>query len=129
MNNEIKTSLVTSKSHVNPTQKLTIPRMELMTMLILSRLMNTVRNNLNLILHFKKLTVWTVSSVAYAWIKNKNKKQEVFIENRITEIRNNLKDIDLKLVGTNSILLTLFLEEAKLLSLMIMIYGFMDLIF
>ena len=68
-----------------------------MAILILSRLMNTVKNYLSLI--FNKSAGWTDSSAAYAWIKN-NKKQKTFIENRVTEIKRNLKDIDLKLVAS-----------------------------
>ena len=65
---EIKTSLITSKSHVNPInskqklktknetdEKLSTPRMELIAILILSRLMKTVKEHLQTNFEFEKL--------------------------------------------------------------------------
>ncbi|XP_066910509.1 uncharacterized protein [Clytia hemisphaerica] len=111
---DIKTSLVTSKSHVNPIktksktkpddQKLTTPRMELVAILIVSRLMNVVKRHLEMNFEFEKFTVWTDSSVAYCWVKNieTSRKQDRYIKNISDEIRRNFESlsIELKLVAT-----------------------------
>ena len=100
--NEIKTSLVTSKSRVNPVNKLTIPRLELMGLLLMSRLVNNTRKHLSIVYDIEKTVVWTDSSVAFAWTVNSDKSYERFIENRLIEIRNNLNGIELKLIDTKS---------------------------
>ena len=111
---EIKTSLVTAKSHVNPIksktkakaddENLTTPRMELVAILILSRLMKVVQEHFETNFEFEKLTVWTDNSIAYCWVKNikTTRKQDKFVQNIVKEIRENHEalSIDLKLVAS-----------------------------
>ncbi|XP_035229049.1 uncharacterized protein LOC118201122 [Stegodyphus dumicola] len=85
-NEKISVKLVTSKSRVAPTKEITIPRLELLGALILSRLYGQVVDGLEL----KDNTVyfWTDSTVALTWIKRESS-WNTFVGNRVTEIRKN----------------------------------------
>eukprot|EP00111_Clytia_hemisphaerica_P014670 TCONS_00043263-protein len=78
--------------------------MELVAILIVSRLMNVVKRHLEINFEFEKFTVWTDSSVAYCWVKNieTSRKQDRYIKNISDEIRRNFESlsIELKLVAT-----------------------------
>ena len=88
---DIKVSFVTSKSRVAPLKKkLTIPRMELMGNLIISRLIISVMCALKEEMKFNKIYCWTDSQVALAWIKSTNKELKTFVQNRVIEIRKNV---------------------------------------
>ena len=87
-NNFISTSLVASKSRVAPYKnKITIPRLELLGNLILSRLILTVFNSLKAEIDISSLYTWSDSNVSLAWIKLYNKE---FVQNRVVEIPKNV---------------------------------------
>ena len=86
---KISVKLLSSKSRVAPLKQETIPRLELLGALLLSRLMLSVRNSLKDELLFDNVYYWCDSQIALAWIKSTNKEFKVFIENRVTEIRKN----------------------------------------
>ena len=85
---KISVKLLSSKSRVAPVKQETIPRLELLGALLLSRLMLWVRNFLKDELLFD-VYHWCDSQIALAWIKSTNKEFKAFIENRVTEIRKN----------------------------------------
>ena len=78
---------VVSKSRVPPTQELTIPRLELLSALLLSRLIAVVSANLKPILPINGLKCYTDSIVAFFWIRGTDKTWKPFVNNRVTEIR------------------------------------------
>ena len=87
-NNFISSSLVTSKSRVTPiTRTLSIPRLELLGNLILSRLIWTVLNAFQGEIFISCLQAWTDSKVLLTWIKFLHKEFETFVQNRVVEIR------------------------------------------
>ena len=81
---KISVKLLSSKSRVAPVKQ-TIPRLELLGALLLSRLMLWVRNFLKDELLFD-VYYWCDSQIALAWIKSTNKEFKGFMENRVTEI-------------------------------------------
>ena len=97
---KIETILVSSKSRVNPLSNVTIPRLELLASLILVRLMNCLRTELNSVLNINDYFFWTDSSIVFSWITSTNKEFKVFVQNRISEIKANSKFGTWKLVPT-----------------------------
>ena len=90
-NNFISTYLVASKSRVAPYKnKITIPRLELLGNLILSRLILTVLNSFKGEIDISSLYAWSDSKVSLAWIKSYNKEFVTFVRNRVVEIRKNV---------------------------------------
>ena len=97
----ISTSLVASKSRVAPYKiKITIPRLELLGNLILSRLILTVLNSFKWESDILTLYAWSDSKVSLAWIKSYNKEFVTFIQNRVVEIRKNAPSEKLDLCST-----------------------------
>ena len=89
--NFISSSLVASKSTVVPIKiKLSIPRLELLGNLILSRLILTVLNTFQGEILISYLYAWTDSQVSLAWIKALHKEFQTFVQNRVVEIRKNI---------------------------------------
>lgn len=85
---EIKTSLVTSKSRVSPLKTTTMPRLELLGTLLGARLLETLKSELGNVFDINNdCFLWTDSSIAYAWIKNEHREYHQFVQNRVSEIR------------------------------------------
>ena len=83
---------LTSKTRVNPLQPQTIPRLELLSALLLTRLLVSVRKGLESRLSLSETTCYTDSKVALHWIRGAEKEWKQFIQNRTTEIRTLLPD-------------------------------------
>ena len=62
--------LLTNKTRVAPLKQLSVPRLELMSALILARLVNTVTAALRPQLEIKGVTYWLDSKTALYWIRN-----------------------------------------------------------
>ena len=80
------TSLVTSKTRVAPAKKQSLPRLEILDLLILARLIVSVRTALQQVVQFSCLTCWSYSLVALYWI-SRDKEWKQFIKNRANEVR------------------------------------------
>ena len=79
--------LAASKSRVAPLAKQTIPRLELLSALILARLMTVVKNALCHSVPIDSIHCWTDSQVALYWIVGVNHDWKQFVQNRVQEIR------------------------------------------
>lgn len=83
----IETNLITSKTRVAPIKGPTLPRLELLSTLLLTRLMNSVENALSESFPFGRKRYWNDSQIALAWIKATHKEFKPFVENRLKDIR------------------------------------------
>ena len=84
------TRLVMSKTRVAPLAKQTIPRLELLAALILSRLVDRVCVALLPVINVDEVFCWTDSMTTLHWIKGVGREYKQFVENRVREIRQNV---------------------------------------
>ena len=68
----------------------TIPRLELSGNLLLSHLITLVKNTLKNWVNFDKIYLWTNSKVTFFWIKAVYNEFKTYVENRLSEFRNNI---------------------------------------
>ena len=73
-----------------PNRKLTVPKLELMSCLLLSRLIVSVRKALSLQVKISDVVSWSDSKVSLYWVKSVTKKWKILVENRVSEIRENV---------------------------------------
>ena len=78
---------VTSKTRVAPIQTQTIPRLELLSALLLARLITSVSHSLGSQLTLAPPKCFTDSRVALYWIQGIHKEWKQFVQNRVNEIR------------------------------------------
>ena len=76
-----------SKTRVGPVAQQTIPRLELLSALILARLVTNVRQALEEAIKVTGTTCWSDSEVALFWIWGESKTWKPFVQNRVEEIR------------------------------------------
>lgn len=80
--------IVASKTRVSPIdERQTIPRLELLSAVILARLITSVQRALEPTLALDNPSCWTDSKVSLYWIKNEHKEWKQFVQNRVNEIR------------------------------------------
>ena len=82
-------SFVAAKTRVSPLRPQTIPRLELLSALLLTRLMTTVMDSLQL--QEVNVKCFTDSQVALYWIQGAKKNWKPFVQNRVTVIRRKLR--------------------------------------
>ena len=92
-----KVNFLYSKTRVAPVRKITIPRLELIAVVIGIRSLNFVTRHLEL--NIKRRRLWTDSQCVWHWLVDK-KPLSVFVENRLREIRKE-KDISFDFVSTS----------------------------
>ena len=86
--NGVHTRFVVAKTRVAPLKKLSIQRLELLSAVLLARLMDATRSSLNSELEFSQYHCFTDSRVALCWIRNVGRSWKPFVQNRVSEIRN-----------------------------------------
>ena len=82
----VHTRFLVCKTRVAPLQVLTIPRLELMSALLLARLVSTVSSILTSTIPFDEIHCFTDSTVAEHWIKGTSREWKPFVRNRVDEI-------------------------------------------
>ena len=80
-------SLVSSKTRIAPISGETIPRLELLSALILARLMTSVQEALSKNVKISQIFCWSDSQITLWWLASENKVLKSFVENRVREIR------------------------------------------
>ena len=78
---------VAAKTRVAPLQSQTIPRLELLAAVLLSRLLYAVTQSLGSEMPLSPPRCFTDSTVSLCWIKGVDKIWKVFVQNRVNEIR------------------------------------------
>ena len=69
---------------------LSIPRLELLVCVLLSKLVVSVINAVRLEVHVRNVFCWMDSQIALWWIKQSNERWNVWVQNRVEIIRNNI---------------------------------------
>ena len=82
-NDHTETRLLCSKTRVAPTSKQTIPRLELLGVLMLSRLVSSVADSPPTL---DCIYLWTDSMVALHWVHNK-RTWKPYVQSRVNEVR------------------------------------------
>lgn len=82
--------LIFSKTRLTPLKGLTIPKLELLALLIGVRLMKFIKRETKF--NINSIYIWSDSKCVLSWLKSK-KDLPVFIKNRIKEIKNITKEI------------------------------------
>lgn len=80
-------SFVAAKTRVAPLKSQTIPRLELLSALLLSRLISTVAESLKSAISQLEMKCFTDSQVSLYWIQGVQREWKPFVRNRVVEIR------------------------------------------
>ena len=81
------TQFVACKTRVSPVKEQTIPRLELLSALLLSKLVNSVSQALSPDLSLGEPSYYTDSKVSLYWIKGQEREWKPFVQNRVIQIR------------------------------------------
>jgi len=84
--NKVISHLLCSKSRVTPKKKHTIPQLELSAAVLSSRLLTSIKSEFPDNIRCK-YRCYSDSQIVISWIKNCDKVQKTFIDNRVREIR------------------------------------------
>ena len=82
---KINTQLLLSKNKVAPLKQTTIPRLELQAAVLAAKLYVMVRVELDI--HIDQAYLWSDSQVVLSYIRNTTRRFHVFVENRVSKIR------------------------------------------
>ena len=84
---EIETNLVTAKTRVAPVKKTTMPRLELLAGLCLSKLMTKVNDSLSKMIEIERVICLTDAEIVLNWIQREGREYKQYVRNRCNKIR------------------------------------------
>ena len=84
---ESSVQVVTAKTRLAPLKGETIPRLELMAALLLSRLMNLTVEALKSIIQIDRIFCWLDLQIVLWWLFAVSKEFQLFVQNRVIKIR------------------------------------------
>ena len=87
---EVMTNLISAKSKIAPAKVVSITKLELLSCVLLSKLLTSVRKAWNKQLVVRRITCWSDSMVALYWITGLRKEWKAWVENRVSLIRENV---------------------------------------
>lgn len=87
---DISIRLVCSKSKVSPLKTVSVARLELCAVVLLSKLMRKVYNNFDTLYKLNKVYGFTDSKVVLCWINSSPHRWQTFVANRVVKILDNL---------------------------------------
>ena len=82
-------NLVMSKSRVAPAKKMTLPRLELLALYIVAKLVEYVIQALTIPIN--EIHAWSDSQVALSWVRNPEAGWKVFVCNRVNDINKGIE--------------------------------------
>lgn len=82
---EVKVKLIASKSRVSPIKQVTIPRLELCSAVLLTKLMRKVRTALKM--DITEVFYWTDSTIVLSWMNKESIELKTFVANRVVIIQ------------------------------------------
>jgi hypothetical protein len=82
---EVDTAFLMSKTRVAPTKSTTLPRLELQSAVLLTRLMRIVQKELTL--ESTPTMMWTDSEITLAWLQSHSRQLKTFVANRVAEVQ------------------------------------------
>ena len=83
----VQVDFVIGKTKVSPLKSQTIPQLELLSAVLLARLIHSVAESIQDDLQLSSLCCYTDSTVALHWIQGTDKCWKTFVQNRVSEIR------------------------------------------
>lgn len=89
-NQDIVVRLCCAKSKVAPLRKLSIPRLELQSAVLLADVMSAVAQSLKELHQINKVFAWSDSTVALTWIKSCPSRWKTFVANRTASIQDKI---------------------------------------
>ena len=99
----ISVSLVSCKSRVAPMKNVSVPRLELLGNLLAARLVDSITTALEKEMKFDEISYWSDCLLTLFWIKSLEKEFDIFVENRLQKIRQEVSD-DLSICVLNLLL-------------------------
>ncbi|XP_031333915.1 uncharacterized protein LOC116163923 [Photinus pyralis] len=85
--NNVTTNLICAKTRVAPLKKISIPRLELCSAVLLADLMSSVRKSFAGSVPISSIFAWSDSTVALTWIRSSPHKWTTFVSNRVSYIQ------------------------------------------
>ena len=85
-NKGINVKLLTSKTRVAPAKPQNIPRLELLSCLLLRKLIKTIYESIKHEITIARTTCWVDSKIAFYWITQKYKDWKPWVQNRVNHI-------------------------------------------
>ena len=86
----IRVNFLCAKTKVAPLKKLSIPRLELLGCVLLSKVLKDVLVALKGRVFIDSVYCWSDSEVALCWVKGKEKCWKPWVENRVVSIKSSI---------------------------------------